>query len=140
MQTFKAAMGKCGAGKKNLEICYYFCTSRVLNNQNSSMADSDLETRLIVLHRARFVVADWLRHSEKASPLQVLCILRLLDEKYLLHKQVKSGIRRSNTPAGLRFLFYHHSAKILQWRERRLEGHPFGFLESVSHIQRRSVA
>lgn len=103
------------------------------------MAIGDAERRFTVLHRARFVLLDWLRHTQKASPAQVARILRLLDEKYLLEKRVKSGIRRSNSPAGLRFLFYHHTANILHWRERRPEGHPLGFSESVYRIFREEV-
>jgi len=100
------------------------------------MEDVETARRLTVLQRARSVIAEWAVQSQSASPSQVSRILKLLNPKHLLQRRVNSRIRRVNTPEGLRFLFYHHTAHILGWRERRSEGHDLGFSAAMYNVLR----
>lgn len=71
-----------------------------------------------------------------ASDAQSRQIVGLLDRKQLLRKSVKKGIKKKDTPRGLWFLFRHHSARILGWRDRVPEGHPHGFSAELNNALR----
>lgn len=91
---------------------------------------SDLQASLI--SGIREIVRHWCS-SIGASTMQTHQVIGLLDKRHLLRKSVKKGVKKRDTPRGLRFLFRHHSARILGWRERVPEGHPQGFSDDVNH-------
>lgn len=71
-----------------------------------------------------------------ASKSQTRQLLLLVDKEYLLKKVVRKGLKRVDSPRGLRFLFRYHAAKILGWRHRLQEGHPLGFSDAVNETLR----
>lgn len=83
------------------------------------------------LAATRLVVEEWTT-AIATSDLQKRRILQLLDKRMLLRRAVKKGVKRINSPRGLRFLFPYHSARVLGWKSRIPEGHPSGFSEAVN--------
>lgn len=74
--------------------------------------------------------------SVGAIEKQIRQIIGLLDRRQLLRKAVKKGIKKKDTPRGFRFLFRHHTARILGWRDRVPEGHPHGFSAELNQALR----
>lgn len=87
------------------------------------------------IHRA---IATWTA-SVGGSDVQTRKIFSLLDRRQLLWRFVRKGIKKFDTPRGLRFLFRYHCARILGWRERLPEGHPQGFTDKLNHALRFSM-
>ncbi len=58
-----------------------------------SMADIDLASSHEVREHAEEVIVEWARQIQGASPSQITNILKLLNQKYLLQRRVKPGIR-----------------------------------------------
>lgn len=87
------------------------------------------------LTHIRQTVTTW-SASVGAFAAQTRQILGLLDRCQLLRRSVKHGVKRRNTPRGLRYLFRHHCARILGWTERLSEGNPLGFSAELNHTLR----
>lgn len=130
---------KCGLLLRLHNVTLSIRTPHDFIHNQSSMADTEDVRRLTILHRARLVIAKREVQFQRASTSHIHRILKLLHAPYLLQRRVKSGVRRQNTPANLRYLFCHHATHILGWKDRRPEGHPFGFAPVVYQVLRNDL-
>lgn len=80
------------------------------------------------------IIADWASEQGYCN-LQIQRLFKILDVEYLLSLPVRPGLHEQNNPAGLRFLWHIHAAKLLRWQGRwsaRLQwSHQFLLAQSV---------
>lgn len=86
----------------------------------------------------RECLKNWLIHEQRQTHAMVDACLLLLDENYLLALPLPPGVilPESTGPRNYRFLFCRHVRRLLGWTERRGEGEPHGFSDSVNNFVR----
>jgi len=79
-----------------------------------------------LVERAKFEIDRWGKREKGLGDNEIKFVQALLDKDYILALPCSKKLHKQNTPSGLRHLFYHHVAGILEWKERISEGDKSG--------------